>query len=154
MLARAWGLMGGISAVLVVSLFMLTLVHGGWTLGADVETGPLHDVWRQATTMTFLGIVACQIGTAMAARTERASLRQAGLFSNRLLLWGIAFEIVFAAAVVLLRPLQSVFDTAAPELWQVAALVPLPVIVWGADELWRWNRRRRAGQHRTDASPA
>ena len=144
MLARAWGILGGVSAVLVVALFLLTLVQGGWTPGADVDSGPLHEVWRQATTMTFLGIVACQIGTAMAARTARASLRTIGVFSNRLLLWGIAFEIVFAAAVVLLPPLQAVFDTAAPEPWQVVALLPLPLIVWGADELWRWHHRRTA----------
>ena len=50
--------------------------------------------------MTFAGIVACQIGTAFAARTEHASLRSVGVFSNRLLLWGIAFEIVFAAALI------------------------------------------------------
>lgn len=142
MLARAWGILGSVSAVLVVALFLLTLVQGGWTPGADVDSGPLHEVWRQATTMTFLGIVACQIGTAMAARTARASLRTIGVFSNRLLLWGIAFEIVFAAAVVLLPPLQAVFDTAAPEPWQVVALLPLPLIVWGADELWRWHHRR------------
>ena len=39
--------------------------------------------------MTFAGIVACQIGTALAARTERASLRSVGFFSNPLLLWAI-----------------------------------------------------------------
>ena len=44
--------------------------------------------------MTFVGMVAGQIGTAFAARTERASLRSVGVFSNRLLLWGIAFELV------------------------------------------------------------
>ena len=38
-------------------------------------------------------MVACQVGTAFAARTERASLRSVGVFSNRLLLWGIAFEL-------------------------------------------------------------
>ena len=43
--------------------------------------------------MTFLGIVACQVGTALAARTERRSLREVGLTTNRLLLWGIAFEL-------------------------------------------------------------
>ena len=62
--------------------------------------------------MTFLGIVACQIGTAFAARTDRASLRSVGLFTNRLLLWGIAFELVFAAALVYVPPLQDVFGTA------------------------------------------
>ncbi|MGE5764474.1 MAG: cation-translocating P-type ATPase, partial [Mycobacterium leprae] len=67
MLARAWGLLGGVSALLVTALFLTTLTHGGWTPGANVAAGPLHQVWRQATTMTFLGIVACQIGTATAA---------------------------------------------------------------------------------------
>ena len=43
---------------------------------------PLHDAYLQATTMTFAGIVACQIGTAFAARTERASLRSVGLFTQ------------------------------------------------------------------------
>ena len=56
--------------------------------------------------MTFAGIVACQIGTAIAARTERVSLRSIGFFSNRLLLWGIASEIAFTAALVYAPPLQ------------------------------------------------
>ena len=100
MLLRAWGVLGGVSAVLVLLAFGLTLHAGGWRFGDPVESGPLHEVWRQATTMTFLGIVACQIGTGLAARTQRASLRQIGLTSNRLLLWGFAAELVFAAALV------------------------------------------------------
>ena len=56
--------------------------------------------------MTFAGIVSCQIGTALAARTDHASLREVGFFTNRLLLWGIASEIVFAAALIYLPPLQ------------------------------------------------
>ncbi len=142
MLARAWGLLGGVSAALVTGLFLLTLTQGGWTPGDDVTVGPLHHLWQQATTMSFLGIVACQIGTATAARTQQASLRQVGLTSNRLLLWGIAFEIAFAAAVVVLPPLQRIFGTTVPEPWQIAALLPFPFLVWGADELWRWTRRR------------
>ena len=144
MLARAWLLLGGVSAVLVLAGFFLTLWQGGWRPGASVVEGsPLHHVWRQATTMTFLGIVACQIGTAFAARTQTASLRSIGVTTNRLLLWGIAFEIAFAAAVVTLPPLQSVFSTAVPTAGQLALLLPFPVLVWGADELWRAARRRR-----------
>jgi calcium-translocating P-type ATPase len=142
MLARSWGLLGGVSAVLVTGLFLLTLLEGGWTWGAGVGSGPLHEVWRQATTMTFLAIVACQVGTAMAARTERASLARVGLLSNPLLLWGIAFEVVFAAAVVTVPVLQDAFGTSVPERWALLALLPLPVLVWGADEVWRWSRRR------------
>ena len=143
MLGRAWGLLGGVSTVLVVAVFLATLVRGGWHLGDDVGSGPLHDVWVQATTMTFLGIVACQIGTAVAARTQRASLRRIGLASNPLLLWGIAFEVAFAVLIVLVPPFQTVFGTSAPDPWQLAVLLPMPVLVWGADELWRWWRRTR-----------
>lgn len=144
MLVRAWGLLGGVSAILVTSIFLATLLHGGWTPGADTTVGPPHEVWRQATTMTFLGIVACQIGTALAARTNTASLKQIGLGTNKLLLWGIVFEVAFAMALVLLPPMQDVFGTSRPAFWQVLALLPMPVVVWGADELWRWNRRRNA----------
>ena len=144
MLGRAWGLLGGVSAVLVLTVFILTLVDGGWSLGAPVDPGtPLHHVWQQATTMTFLGIVACQIGTGLASRTQFASLRSIGLFSNRLLLWGIAAEIVFAAALVSLPPLQRVFGTVPPPAEYLALLVLFPVIVWGTDEAWRLHRRRR-----------
>jgi magnesium-transporting ATPase (P-type) len=143
MLIRAWGVLGGVSALLVTGLFVLTLAQGGWTPGADVSSGPLHEVWREATTVTFLAIVSCQVGTAIAARTQRASLAQIGLGTNRLLLWGIAFEIAFAAAIVTIPPLQDVFGTAIPEPWALFALLPLPVCVWGADELWRWTLRRR-----------
>jgi calcium-translocating P-type ATPase len=147
MLARAWGLLGGVSALLVMVVFLVTLNHGGWHLGDDVSSGPLHHVWQQATTMSFLGIVACQIGTAMASRTQHASLRQVGIFTNRLLLWGLAYEIVFAAALVTVPPLQDVFGTATPDLWQVVLILPFPLLVWGTDELWRWNNRRRVALH-------
>ncbi|HYO85649.1 MAG TPA: cation-transporting P-type ATPase [Dermatophilaceae bacterium] len=142
MLARAWGLLGGVSAVLVTALFLASLLVGGWSWGADVQNGPLRAVWQQATTITFLGIVACQVGTALATRTEHASLLQVGLTSNKLLLWGIAFEIAFSIAVVTVPPLQDVFGTALPAWWQVLALAPFPVLVWGADEAWRWSLRR------------
>ena len=143
MLARAWGLLGATSAVLVLALFWASLVVNGWHLGDDVSSGPLHHVWQQATTMTFLGIVACQIGTAVASRTQYASLRQIGLFTNPLLLWGIAFEIVFAAALIAVPALRPIFGTAVPAPWQVLALVPMPVVVWGVDEALRWSVRRR-----------
>ncbi|MFB9716556.1 cation-translocating P-type ATPase [Arthrobacter methylotrophus] len=150
MLARAWGLLGGVSAVLVTAAFFTTLLVGGWYYGADTRTGPLHLVGMQATTISFLGIVACQIGTAMASRTQTASLAQIGLFSNRLLLWGIAFEIAFTAAVVALPPLQVIFGTRPPEPWQILALAPFPFIVWGTDELWRYRRRWKTQQQRSD----
>jgi magnesium-transporting ATPase (P-type) len=93
--------------------------------------------------MTFAGIVACQVGTALAARTERASLRSVGFFTNRMLLWGIAFELAFLAALVYVPFLQGVCDTAGLGLPEIGLLATFPVIVWGADELRRARLRRR-----------
>ena len=93
--------------------------------------------------MTFLAIGVCQVGTALAACTERVSLRSVGVFSNRLLLYGIAFELLFAAAVTYVPPLQAVFGTAAPPAILLPILLPFPLVVWGADELRRLLARRR-----------
>jgi magnesium-transporting ATPase (P-type) len=145
MLTRAWLLLGGVSAVLVMAGFLITLSGAGWHPGDPTGDGtPLHHAWQQATTMTFLGIVSCQVGTAFAARTQRASLRSVGVAGNKLLLVGIGFEVAFAAVVVTWPPLQAVFGTALPAPGHLALLLAFPPIVWGADEVSRWLRRRGA----------
>ncbi|MFJ5546015.1 cation transporting ATPase C-terminal domain-containing protein [Micromonospora chalcea] len=88
-------------------------------------------------------MVACQVGTALAVRTDRASLRSIGLASNRLLLWGIAFELAFAATIVTVPPLQAIFGTAVPG---PAILIAFPILVWAPDELRRAVLRHRTGR--------
>jgi len=146
MLLRAWGIMGLLSGILVLAAFFVVLYAAGWHPGADVSAGsPLHHAYLQATTASFAAIVFCQLGTAFAARTERVSLRAIGLTTNRLLLGGIAFELAFAAALVYVPWLQDLFGTAALPAWVIALMLPMPVIVWGADELFRWATRKRRG---------
>ncbi|MGN6189402.1 MAG: cation transporting ATPase C-terminal domain-containing protein [Conexibacter sp.] len=123
----------------------LSTRSGGWSPGDATGKGtPLHHAYRQATTMTFLGMVMGQVGTAFAARTERASLRSVGVLSNRLLLWGIAFELALAAVLIYVPLFQAILGTAALAPWMLAFTLPFPFIVWGADELRRWLLRRRA----------
>jgi calcium-translocating P-type ATPase len=154
LLTRAWLFLGLIEAALVLGGFFFVLLRAGWSPGDAVSGGhPLHDAYLRATTMTFAGIVACQIGTALAARTERASLRSVGFFSNRLLLWGIASEIAFAAGLVFVGPLQGLFGTAALQPVDLAVLAPFPLIVWGADELRRLLRRRNTKRAREQDPP-
>jgi calcium-translocating P-type ATPase len=156
MLVRAWAFLGLVSAALVMTGFFYVLLDAGWAPGDPTSSGdPLHHAYLEATTMTFLGIVFCQVGTAFAARTERASLRSIGVFSNRLLLWGIAFELAFAAAVIYLSPLQSLFGTAALGADAVLFAAPFALIVWAADELRRSRVRRRASHRmRADVTPS
>jgi len=145
MLLRAWLFLGAIGAALAMGGFFLVLTRAGWSPGDPTGKGTaLHHAYRQATTMTFLGMVMGQVGTAFAARTERASLRSVGVFSNRLLLWGIAFELALTALLIYVPVCQDVLGTAALEPWMLALTLPFPFIVWGADELRRWALRRRA----------
>jgi magnesium-transporting ATPase (P-type) len=149
LLARSWGFLGLISASLVMAGFFLTLRHAGWYPGAPTgPSSPLNHAYRQATTVAWLGIVACQVGTAFAVRTDHASLRSVGVFTNRFLLAGIAASLVFAAALVYLPAMHGVFGTEALSPAQLAIVTPFPFIVWGADEIRRLLiRRYRTGRH-------
>ncbi len=146
MLTRAWLWLGLLEALLVTGGFLYVLLAAGWSPGDPTGEGSLlHDDYLMATTMTFAGITACQVGTAFAARTSRASLREIGFLSNPLLLWGVLFELVFAAAVVYLPPLQDVFATAGLGPAELAILATFPFLVWASDELRR-RRLRRGGK--------
>jgi calcium-translocating P-type ATPase len=147
MLARAWLFLGAIVATLQMAGFFYVLVKAGWHPGVPVDVGaPLHHAYQQATTMTFLGMIAGQIGTAFAVRTQRASLRSVGVFTNRYLLGGIAAEILLAAAFVYAPPMQALLGTAPLPVSDLLLLLAYPVIVWGADEFMRYVLRKRAGR--------
>jgi magnesium-transporting ATPase (P-type) len=144
MLPRAWLFLGVICATLAMAGFFYVLLGAGWHPGdASGEGASLHHVYQQATTMTFLGMVAGQIRTAFAARTERASLRSVGVFGNRLLLSGVVFELALAAILIYAPPFQSFLGTAGLDPDMLLFAAPFPSIVWGADELRRWLLRRR-----------
>jgi magnesium-transporting ATPase (P-type) len=144
MLVRAWLFLGGMVALLSTGGFFYVLSRAGWSPGDPTGAGhPLHHAYLQATTMTFLGMVAGQIGTAFAVRTGRASLREMGVFSNPYLIAAIIAEIALAAIFVYAPPLQSLLGTAPLPAHDLVILVPYPLVVWGADELRRYLVRRR-----------
>jgi len=145
MLVRAWLFLGVMVAALSLAGFFYVLAEAGWHSGDPTGAGhPLHHAYLQATTMTFLGMIFGQIGTAFAVRTRRASLFSIGVFSNRYLLGAIVAELLLAAVFVYAPPLQSLLGTAALPVHDLALLLPYPFIVWGADELRRWLLRRHA----------
>jgi calcium-translocating P-type ATPase len=148
MLSRAWLRLGSLEALLVMGGYFLVMLTAGWSPNDPTGPGtPLHHTYLEATTMTWAGIVACQMGAAFAVRTSYASLRQVGVFSNPYLLRGVAFAIAFAAVIVYVPPVQSVFHTVALSPRDLAVLACFPFIVWGSDELWRWRQRRRHRLH-------
>ena len=142
MLIRAWLFLGTLVAALELGGFFFVLLSAGWHPGVPVGTGhPLHHAYLEATTMSFVGLIAGQIGTAFAVRAGSGSLRRVGAFTNRYLLAAIAGVIVFGGLFVYAPPLQSVLGTVALSPRDLLFLLPYPFVVWGADET-----RRRLGR--------
>jgi magnesium-transporting ATPase (P-type) len=147
MLVRAWLFLGVMVAGLSLGGYFYVLLGAGWHPGDPVGLGhPLHHAYLQATTMTLLGLIAGQIGTAFAVRTRRASLRSIGILSNRYLLGAIAAELALAGLFVYTPPLQALLGTSPPPAHALPLLIAYPLVVWGADELRRWLLRRRDGR--------
>lgn len=64
--------------------------------------------------------------------------------SNHLLLWGIAFELIFPAAIVWVPPLQGVFGTRPPDPVTLVLLPGFPLVGWAVDAAVRRTGRRAA----------
>ena len=90
---------------------------------------PLVQTAVLATTVFHVGVVTAQIGNAFACRTERGSVRRAGLFSNRYLLGAIVFELVLICVLVYVPALAHVFDHAPiPPVYWIGLLLYAPVV--------------------------
>jgi calcium-translocating P-type ATPase len=147
MLVRAWLFLGLMVAGLSIGGFFYVLVSSGWHPGDLTGAGSrFHHAYLQATTMTFLGMIFGQIGSAFAVRTQRASLWSVGVFSNRYLLLSVSAELGIAAVLIFAPPLQALLGTAALPARYLIILLPYPVIVWGADELRKVVIRRHAAR--------
>jgi magnesium-transporting ATPase (P-type) len=133
MRALCW--LGPVAAALSLAGYFVFQWDVTGRLGDYVDEGPLY---RQATTITFVGIVACQIGNALACRSERISVFRLGLASNRALLVAIAAEVTFVAAIIAIAPLREIFDLEPiePRYWPLLAVFPVAFLA--IEELRKW----------------
>ncbi|HSP56591.1 MAG TPA: HAD-IC family P-type ATPase, partial [Dehalococcoidia bacterium] len=128
LLLRALGSLGIVAAALsLAGYFIVQWDMTGTFLGDFVDEGALY---RQATTVTLAGIVACQVGNAFACRSERNSVLSLGLMANPMLLWAVAGEVLLLATVVGLSPLAGVFDLEPidPVYWPMLAVFPFALL--------------------------
>jgi Ca2+-transporting ATPase len=117
---RAYGFLGMIEATLcMVAYYFLYWSHGvsWWTLvppnkPPSIYAYPNGPVYILATTMCLAGIVTAQIGNVFCCRTDRESIFKVGLFSNKLVLWGIISEIALIFIFVYTPFFQKIFGLA------------------------------------------
>lgn len=92
LLSRAYLFLGPIEATAGLFGFFYVLESGGWQWGGMQALDNI--LYMQAATACLTAIIVTQVANVFACRSFRESLFSIGLFSNRLIFIGIAFEIM------------------------------------------------------------
>jgi Ca2+-transporting ATPase len=142
LLLRAYCFLGPIEAVASMAAFFFIYVESGWR--PDMEMVDSGTLYVTATTMSLAAIVATQVGNVFACRTERESVFYAGLFVNKLVLWGIATEIAIITALIYSPPLQRIFGLAPLTIKEWSFLLIFPPIILLMEEGRKLIARRSA----------
>jgi calcium-translocating P-type ATPase len=117
LMARAFLFLGPIQAAAALAAFFFVLYGGGWCYGAQLAAG--DPLYLTATTACLAAIVAMQVANVFECRHPYKPAWSRDLGANRLIAWGIAFEIALLLAIVYTPWGQLAFGTAA-----------LPVAIW------------------------
>ena len=141
LLFRAYLFLGVLEAVAAMSVFFFVLIQGGWTYGRDVS-GPLY---RQATMACLLTIVITQVVNVFACRSPRKSALACGLRENKLILWGIALELLLVLLIAYTPFGNMVFGTAAVgwQVWGVAICFGMGMLIIEEVRKWLLDRQSR-----------
>ncbi len=153
LLTRAYLRLGVIEAAAAMAAYAFVLGRSGWQWGMPLAaTDP---VYRQATTACLTGIVIAQVANVYASRSEFRTPSVGELFTNRIIVAGVVFELLLVAAIDYTSLGNAVFGT-APISWLVW-LVPVPfaVALLSVDGLAkrRWQRQARETMLRLPGSP-
>ncbi len=140
LLFRSYIFLGLLSTIGVLIAYFAVLFHGGWHWGENIPAGTILS--RQASTATFLGIVIMQIGTVFACRSERDSIFRLGFLSNRIVIWGIAAEMLLSILIIYNPIGNAIFGTAPLDLWVWMLLVPFAVMLLMAEEIRKYIMNR------------
>jgi sodium/potassium-transporting ATPase subunit alpha len=139
-LFRAYLYLGMWEACAGMAAYFYVLHSGGWSWSQSLA--PTSQLYLQATTACLAGIIATQIANVFACRSATLSIFNLGFFSNRLVLAGIASEVVLAAFIIY-TPLGNSLFASAPitaAVWLL--LIPFALLLLIFDETRKYFVRR------------
>jgi P-type Ca2+ transporter type 2C len=146
LLRRSYLWLGPAQAAIVMGAFFLAY-HAMDAWGSFDSLPDRGPIYAAATAAALAAVVTTQIGNLFAHRTDRRSVFEVGLMSNRFAWAAIATELALIAAIVYLPPVQAVIGTAAFPAWMwlplFAATPTLLVIDEGRKALLRRRLRRQ-----------
>ncbi len=140
LLSRAYLFLGPIEAAAGLFGFFYVLKSGDWQWGEMLPANNL--LYMQATTACLTAIIVTQIANVFACRSFRESVFSIGLFSNRLIFIGIAFEIALQLFIVYHPWGNKIFSTSPIPVTVWLVLIPFAVILFAAEEMRKFLAKR------------
>lgn len=149
LLTRAYLFLGLMQATAAMCAYGFVLHSGGWRYGEKLAAqDPLY---LQATTACLSAIIIMQVANVFLCRSERKSIFAQGLFSNRLILSGIALEIILILLIDYTPWGNDLFGTApiAAQVWLF--IIPFALGMTALEETRKaiLRRFRPLSSHRT-----
>ena len=132
LLLRTYFFLGLNSAILAMGAFFLYLFAMGWTWGNPLDWS--STLYKEATTVTFAGIVLAQVANVFACRSDRRSVFKLGWFTNPLIIWGIVTELCILALITYTPIGNDIFGTSPLPLWIFGPLVLGAIALLFAEE--------------------
>jgi calcium-translocating P-type ATPase len=140
LLTRAYLLLGPLEAAAAMAAYGFVLQRAGWS-GEPLASG--DPLYLQATTATFCAVIVMQVANVFVCRSASESVFARALLGNRLILAGVAVELVLALVLVYTPRGQALLGTAPLDLWPWLVPVPFALALIALDELRKaWLRRR------------
>lgn len=148
LLLRAYLFLGILEAAVAMGGFFLYLYGQGWTWGTPLDWS--STLYKEATTVTFAGIVLAQVANVFACRSDRLSAARLGWFTNPLILWGILIELTILALITYTPIGNEIFRTRPLSLWIFGPLALGALVLLLAEEsrkiiVNRFKNRRSDG---------
>jgi sodium/potassium-transporting ATPase subunit alpha len=139
-LMRAYLYLGAWEALAGMTAYFYVMYSGGWSWSQPLlHTSPLY---LQATTACLAGIIATQVVNVFACRSPNISIFTLGIFSNRLVLAGIATEVALAAFIIYTPPGNSLFASAPIGVNVWLLLIPFALLLLISDETRKYFVRK------------
>lgn len=139
-LLTSYGIKGPIEAAAGFACYFSVLYDGGWTWGQDLALS--DTLYMQAITAFFAAVIICQIANVFTSRTRRQSVLTKGFFSNRMILLGIASELVILSLIIFNPFVNLIFNTAAISAKYLLIAIPFALLLLMVDELRKYAIRK------------
>jgi sodium/potassium-transporting ATPase subunit alpha len=143
LLFTAYGIKGPIEALAGFFCYFAVLFGGGWKFGEQLANN--NPLYMQSITAFFAAVIICQIANVFASRTRLQSVFKVGLLSNRMVLLGIATEIIILALIIWNPFANLIFNTSPLDLRYILLSIPFAIFLLGIDELRKYLLRRNVG---------